>query len=341
MSYKQSRQVTAFLVIFAVGIVQVACGPNSNADQSATVEALANALSLTGTASALEDLSSDEKLATAQAEATEQAKFAAETQAAAAELNAEEQAATATAVAPILAELPVYGVDPSQGKTAWIHPPFTLELDGYLETAFENQFMATVVKDFVISTDITWNTRYGSNGCGFIMRSDGNQENPNHYMVGITRFGEGRAIFLTLANGQLANGVDMYIPFYDPTFSWQNDATNRLTVVAQERVFKVYANGVLLREITTGEEPVLPRLPTTPPTPENPEIETAMDQYLIQLEQHQQEVEDIQTNFRARLGAYRNYNTIFERGFVAMAVLSEAGKTTCSFDNTWLWVFNE
>lgn len=207
-----------------------------------------------------------------------------------------------------------------------------------METDFANKFIATVVKDFVLSTDITWNTRYGSNGCGFIMRSDGDEENPNHYMVVITRFGEGRAIFTTIANGELVNGVDMYTPFYDPNFDWQNNATNRLTVVGRGREFAVYTNVILLREITTGEEPILPRLPTPPPTPE---IDSAMGQYLSDLEKYNQQIEEIQVDFRRRLSAYRKYNTVYERGFVAMAVLSESGRTTCHFDNTWLWVFNE
>jgi hypothetical protein len=28
----------------------------------------------------------------------------------------------------------------------------------------------------------------------------------------------------------------------------------------------------------------------------------------------------------------------FERGFVAMVVLSESGRSVCEFNNTWLWL---
>ncbi|MCH7587734.1 MAG: hypothetical protein IIC78_06830 [Chloroflexi bacterium] len=86
------KQFVISLVLVAIGVIQAACGLASDADQSATVEAMANSLSLSRTTDAAQDLGSDDKLATAQAAATDQARSAAGTQAAAAAISDEEQA---------------------------------------------------------------------------------------------------------------------------------------------------------------------------------------------------------------------------------------------------------
>jgi hypothetical protein len=149
--------------------------------------------------------------------------------------------------------------------------------------------MARVVEDFVLSTDITWNARYGSIGCDFILHPDEDEEHPNHYMLVITRFGEGRAIFMTVVKGELVDGVDMYAPFHDPDFSWLNDQTNRLTILGSGKTFSEYTNGYLQREILTGEIPS--PLPIPPPTLVDAQDEAAMTLYEQQLNEHEEEVD--------------------------------------------------
>jgi hypothetical protein len=56
---------------------------------------------------------------------------------------------------------------------------------------------------------------------------------------------------------------------------------------------------------------------------------------------YQSVVAEIQENYRKRLEAYKNANTEYERGFIAMVALSESGRTFCQFDNAWLWLINE
>ncbi len=85
---------------------------------------------------------------TAQAEATARGLALDATQAAQSALSDEARAATATAFAPYIANLPRYGVDPEAGRPGWIHPPATLEVDGYMEYDYVNQFLATVAQDF-------------------------------------------------------------------------------------------------------------------------------------------------------------------------------------------------
>lgn len=316
-------------------IVLPGCNSLSSSNEAATVEALAESISLTATAAAQDYVSPEDSLKTAEAEATIESAQAATTQTARAELSDESVVATATAVAPILEQLTSYGIDHNQGKVAWIHPPASLEVEGYMQTDFINQYMNTTVEDFVLSADITWNTQYGTSGCGLILRSDGKEEESNQYMLILSRFGDGRAVFMTIANGEIVDGVDMYAAGLDPRFNEPNDSTNTLTVVGRGTEFSVFTNGTHVGDITVGNPPTPPQLPTPPPTPENPAL---MDRYNNLLEKHAEEVEQIQANYRARVAAYQKYNTNFERGFVALAVFSESGRTACQFENAWLWI---
>jgi hypothetical protein len=331
-----SKQALRTIVIFTVfGVVLSACNFSTESDKSATLEALSQSISLTATAAARKDLDPEDSLQTAEAVATIESQYASATQAALADLSDESIAATETALAPILDELPTYGIQPSDGWVAWIHPRASLAVEGYMQTDFINQYMNTTVADFVLSADITWNTQYGSSGCGYILRSDGKEEDSNQYMLILTRFGDGHAVFMTIANGEFVDGKDMYVAGIDPIFNQPNDTTNRLTVVGRGTEFSIFTNGTHVGDVTVGEPPSPPPIPTPPPTPQDPALR---DKYNELLEKYEKEVEIARANYRARLAAYQKYNTNFERGFVALAVFSESGQTACQFDNAWLWI---
>lgn len=160
--------------------------------------------------------------------------------------------ATATAVAPILAELPSYGVDPADGEVAWIHPPVTIEATGYMTYTYANRRIATVAEDFVLSADITWNTRFGTTGCGFVLRSDGNEEGYDQYIVLATRASSGAVLFTIMEDGEVKRNEISNINAggLDPAFEWQNDTTNNMTIVARGNTFEIYTNGTKLDEVT-------------------------------------------------------------------------------------------
>src|SRR5690606_4582221 len=118
--------------------------------------------------------------------------------------DAGSQAATATAVAPFLSELSLYGVDPTQGRVAWIHPPITIQASGYMSYTYANQNIADVAQDFVLASDITWNTRFGTAGCGYVLRSDGDQEGDyNQYIALVIRGGSGELFFTIMQDGEV------------------------------------------------------------------------------------------------------------------------------------------
>jgi hypothetical protein len=341
MLFESRSHLKLSLAFLAIAGLLCACGGSSDESRSATLDALARSIASTATADASNDVKPEDKLKTAEAEATTQAMSVSATQAALSELSAEQQAATATAFAPYTAALPKYDVDPSRGRPGWIHPPATLDIEGYQQYDSKNQFIFTIVHDFALSADITWNTQYGTSGCGFVLRSDGDEEKPSQYMVMITRGGLGHVIFAPIVEGDIVGGYDFYAKGKDPNFDWHNDTTNSLTVVGRGTMFTIYTNDALIGEIDTSEPPPDPVFPPPPERPSDASDEDAMERYQQELEEYEREVEQVRANLIAHRNEMREKDTVFERGFVAMVAISESGHTVCRFDNAWLWLIED
>ena len=323
-----------YQAIYLLSIVTIiaACsqgGGGNTSARDATLEAISASVRGTATVEAAGKLDPNVPVETAQAEATVRSLSSDATQAAASVLDEQARAATATAFAPFIADLSKYGVDPSEGHPGWIHPPVTLSIDGFLQYDYLNQFIATVAKDFVISSDITWSTQYGTSGCGFVLRSDGNKNALSQYMVIVTRGASGHVAFTTMSKGDIVSGRDIYAYGKDPNFNWGNNVTNRLTVVGRGKNFSIYSNDTLIGEV----DPTAPvSFPGVPPAPKAPGVGGAVDPGAVAT----QITADYQARQREAAGAEKN----FERGFVALVVLSESGRSVCTFDNTWLWLID-
>lgn len=330
------------LALFLLLIIALACNFSSSTQSNveATAQALGESVLQTATAAASGEISSDESVATAQVEATEQSIANVATQTAEAIIDEEGAAATAQVVEPIRTELPKYGVDPNQGELAWIHPPEVLELEGYQQFDYANQFLGTVAKDFVVSADITWNTDFGTSGCGFVLRSDGDQEAPNQYMSLATRGSSGHVIFATVVDGEIVTGRDIYAYGLDPNFDWRNDTTNRLTIVGQGNEFFVYTNDTLIGEIDPSAPPPQPYIPPPPEEPADLSDAAAVEKFQKERQEYDEVVKQIRADHSARVSSFEPEETIFEKGFIAFVAASESGTTTCKFDNAWLWLIN-
>jgi len=316
------------------------CGGGSNdPSKQATLDAISASVRQTGTVAADLNANPNAALETAQAEATVDAQSVAATQAAIGALSSEDQAATAAAARPILAELPKYGVDPAAGRVGWVHPPVSLEVAGFMQFDYVNYFIATLASDFVISADITWDAIGSASSCGFVLRSDGNEDAMDTYLATISRVASGHFLFMTIAKGQAVTGQDIYSYGRDPAFDWQNQATNNLTVVGRGNTFSIYTNGTFIGDIDPSAPPRSPDLPPEPEKPGNTDDAEAMASYLLKKAEFDTVVQQINANYRARLRALENADTTFDRGFMALVALSQSGtKATCQFDNAWLWL---
>jgi hypothetical protein len=313
------------------------CGTNTQSDSSnATLTAISQAIVGTATAEKA-NASNAGDLATAQAEATQQSQAISATQTAQLDKRDVTKLATATVIAPIVAELPIYGLDASSGKLGWIHDPLTLDVSGYQQYAYGNDFMNVTAKNFVLAADVTWNTQYGDSGCGFMFRSNGDKQKPNQYMLIATRFANGRVIFTAIADGELANIHDFYPKDADRSFQWQNDTTNRITIVARDNLIEIYTNGVKIGEIDTTQPPkqiVLPK----PAPPIDSSDTAAQESYEAQMEEYQQILQQAQENFQVANANYQKRKAVFTDGFLSMLAATQGGRVECKFDNAWLWL---
>ncbi len=332
-----NRKVQIIMFILLVfGIVLAACGGSSESDVSkqSTLDAISAYVRQTATAKAAFDENPEASIETAQAQATAQAESVAATQGAQAAVSVEDQAATATAVAPILAVLPKYDVDPTKGKVAWIHPPVSLEVEGFMNYDYVNYFISNLATDFVISADISWDAIGSESSCGFVMRSNGNDDAMDTYLATISRVASGHFIFLTVAKGEVVTGQDIYADGKDPAFDWQNKATNNLTVVGRGNHFWIYTNGTLIGDVDPSAPPEL----VLPPKPEQT-AGMSEAEFLLKQADFNKEVTLVKAEYNRRLNALKNADTTFDSGFMAMVALSRAGaKATCQFDNAWLWL---
>ncbi len=334
-------------ILGALLLAAMAClGGGGQSDSQATAEALALKVAQTATARAGESpdqgFDTAGNLATAEAQATQQALNAQATAEAIAALSAEQIEATRQAFAPILAELPKYGVDPEKGRPAWIHPPVTLDIDGYLQYDYANQFLGTVVTDFVMSADITWNTQFGTSGCGFALRNNGIQEAFDQYLLIATRGGSGRVQFAIMVEGEILNNKDFFAYGLDPNFDWRNDTTNRMTVVMRGPIVTLFTNDTQIAQFNVNDPPQRPFMPPAPTPP--PDIETnpdAKEAYDAAKAEYDNIVGQINAQFRASEQAFREADVEFEKGFVVLVALSESGRTICQFDNAWLFLIEE
>lgn len=341
MQIKPQFRYRVLLSMIALLIAALACNTPSSQDQpDMTQQALERSVSTTRTAASAEEGSGDD-LATAQVKASQTSQVIQATQTAVSASRDEGQLATATVAAPVLAELPSYNVDTTKGRAAWLHPPATIELNGKNQFGYANDYMQTIVRDFVLAADVTWNTQYGSSGCGFMFRSDGDQNKPNQYMLLATRLGNGHVIFNALAEGELANIHDFYPRTDDRSFSAENETTNRLAIVGRGHIFEIYTNGAKIGEVDVTQPPSQPKLPPRPAIPTNRNDTDEMNKYQKKLEEYEDLVSQVNTNYQIALGNYQNQEAIFDEGFVAMIAASESGHTVCEFTNAWLWLIEE
>lgn len=336
------RQHLLLLSLFAILLI-LACGIGSKPQLdsfSQTLTPMSALIRETATARAVEENGSGSDLATAVSKATEKALGIYATQTARGELNEPARLATTTAIAPIVAELPRYGVDPGEGYVAWIHQPVTIDLYGYQKTGYANDYPQITAKDFVMAADIKWNTKNSISGCGFMFRSDGNQNTPSQYVIIMTRTAEGHLAFLALMHGEISNYREYYPLNDDRSFQWVNDSMNRLAVVARKNIIDVYTNGVLIGEIDITQPPPDKKL-------QFPNLQVPgnfLPGQLQQFQEMQSQNEEANSTIEEQLGdAKKNFKKnqpFLYDGLLGFLGLSQSGHMVCDFTNAWLFIIH-
>lgn len=329
----------AFLALAAV-LLFFACGPAPahSSDLLQTLTPMSESVRATVTQRAVEAASGGDSLATAVFDATQQAQGIYSTQTARAALYEPARLATATAIAPVVAELPLYGIAPGDGYVAWLHAPTTIELEGYRQAGHATDYPLITAADFVVATDITWNTKNGVGGCGFLFRSDGDTAKPTQYMLLMERIANGRVTFGATVEGELSNYNSFYPRSDDPTFDWFNDATNRLALVVRGNLIEIYTNGTLIGQLDITAEPPV----TSVPPPEDELLPGATEeQRRLFEEQSTQNDQAARQASEEMAEARRNFaknQPFFYDGFIAFLAATDSGSATCTFEDAWLFI---
>ena len=324
-------------------VLMMACGIGSQPldAMSQTVTPMSQLVRETLTARAAEEGGSSDELATAVARATERSVEIYATQTARAALNEPSRLATVTAMAPVVAELPRYGVDPAEGYVAWLHEPVTIDLNGFGQTGYANDYPQITARDFVMAADITWNTKNSLSGCGFMFRSNGDTDNPSQYMVLITRVASGHMGWLALMDGEVSNFREYFPKNEDNSFDWFNDSTNRLTIVARGNLIDLYTNGTLIGQVDITQGP--PNLALQAPQVVIPDGVTPVQ--LEQFQQQAQQYDDGNQQIATQLGdAQKNFTLkkpFLYDGLLGFLGASDAGRMICTFQNAWLFIINQ
>ena len=327
--------ILALTVLFLLG---AGCGSGTKKMDSISLTLTPMSASVKGTATANAETSgSSDELATAIGKATSQAGNLYSTQTAVGALNEPSRLATATAIAPVVAELPRYGIDPGQGYVAWLHGPVTIDLQGYQQTGYANDYQNITATDFVMAADITWNTFNSTSGCGFMFRSNADTNKPSQYVVLITRVASGHLAFLGMSDGKIANFRTFYPKDQDKSFSWFNDATNRLAVVARGKTVDLYTNGVLIGQVDVTQPPSA--LISFPPALELPSgaSEAQRLDYDNQIAQQNSGFDELNAQLYQARQNFTTSNVILTDGFLGFIGMSESGSMVCEYTNAWLF----
>jgi hypothetical protein len=330
------------VLLLLILIVSLASGCAGQTDpMSLTLTPLSAAVAGTATSQAANVGGAANQLSTAVFKATAQSANIYATQTSMGSLNDASRLATATVIAPVVAELPRYNIDPAQGYVAWVHRPVTIDLNGYQQSGYANDYQQVTAKDFVMAADINWFTFNSLSACGFMFRSNGDRNKPSQYMVIITRFATGYLAFTATVNGEMSNMRTLYPPQLDKSFTWQNNATNRLAVVVKGKLIDVYTNGVMIGEIDTTQPP--PDSMQSPPSiqiPKNASPQQLQD-YQTLAGQNSQNLSMVQSQMGAARANFAKNKPIFSEGLLGFVDVSQSGESKCTFSNGWLFILNK
>lgn len=327
------------LTLLLLMVITGGCGTRKLDAISQTLTPMTASVRGTATARA-EDMGGGDTLETAIVVATQRAQEIYATQTVQAALNEPARLATITAMAPVVAELPLYGLDISDGYVAWMHNPAIIELTGYMTNGYANDYPLVTAADFVLAADIKMDTIGSMSGCGFMIRSNGDQDEPDQYSVLITRVATGYMAFMATADGNLANFQYFFPKDKDKSFNWQNNETNRLAVVAQGNILDLYTNGHLVAEIDTTAPPpgIVPTLPqvTLPPgaTAEQlADYNNLYAQYDATIAMINSQIVEAEHNFAAG-------HPVYTDGMLGMVAFNQSGHMICQYENAWLFILN-
>lgn len=183
-------------------------------------------------------------------------------------------------LAEVMPALKKVGMEDPSGRLAFFQKkPIRLTVDSaymvYNPRFLDNENYA----DFVLQSDVTWDSTSGLAGCGVIFRADDDLDDGAKYEFDIMRLSGAPLWYLgyikyNQEQNPLGNGFASAIKF-------ESNSTNRIVLKIQKSNMQFYVNGDRIHNIDYGK---------------------------------------------------------LTEGRIALIAWQESGKTSCVFENTWIWV---
>jgi hypothetical protein len=157
----------------------------------------------------------------------------------------EATAAAEALLAPIQAKLEDVGVSSGTGSLAWIQGepyPFTVDTPGTFY--IDSMVGAPSAANFVLNTDVKWETETGLVICGLVFRSDDDIVNGEQYQFLFLRFSGLPGWDIEFhEDGYYKNTITGEVKYSD-AMKMESGATNNILLIADNEKFTVYINGV-------------------------------------------------------------------------------------------------
>lgn len=155
------------------------------------------------------------------------------------------------------ADLKTMGIDPGKGSLVWtLRTPVELDGTGYATGYFKPITGVDVVKDFVIQTDVTWNTSGALSGCGLLFRApdDFDVKIGDFYIFDMLRVQYAPAwVIGYYKDGRYEYSLPGLSGVTSDNIEDENDTQNTVTLDVRGDTFTVYINGVKERSIQNNK----------------------------------------------------------------------------------------
>lgn len=136
-----------------------------------------------------------------------------------------------------------YGYSTKEGQLGFIHDPVSITVDTYGERHHVTDYPEMDFGNFVLHTDITWNTSSGLAGCYIVFRSDGDLERGRNYQFVTIRL-QGLPLWgFAIFNNERGDLLDPEGLLPDGDIEDLQGSTNEIVIVAEDTKFTAYANG--------------------------------------------------------------------------------------------------
>ncbi len=146
-----------------------------------------------------------------------------------------------------------YGFSTDRGHLGYQHGPIKVTVDTYDENSHQTDYPDLKFHNFVLHTDVTWNTSSGLAGCYLVYRADGDLYKGKQYRMIMIRL-QGLPLW---GIGAFSNGRgdalldDVYLP--DGRLEDTQGSTNKIVIIAEDTKFTYYANGERLGTVVNSK----------------------------------------------------------------------------------------